>query len=223
MPARKQHSPHQEHQEVELSPNFPFVSLGGRLAVDYANTAHFPLGGGDALRSWRGLLSFLSVARVITPDRERGLLEWEHSATPATQQLLRSAVRLRTAIREALVAIADGAVIREAAVAPINEILAITEGHDALAWEAGVWQLRFHAREESLEWLLAAIARSAAEIITEGPRAPLRRCANPACGFIFYDTSRTHRRRWCSMAVCGNRSKVAAFARRHHASGHRES
>src|SRR6266568_1307726 len=61
----------------------------------------------------------------------------------------------------------------------------------------------------------AAVAWSGAEIIAEGTRARLRLCANPHCGLFFYDNSRTRRRRWCSMAACGNRSKVAAFARKH--------
>jgi predicted RNA-binding Zn ribbon-like protein len=43
----------------------------------------------------------------------------------------------------------------------------------------------------------------------------IKRCANPRCVLYFRDTSRTRRRRWCSMAVCGNRMKVAAHARRH--------
>jgi len=66
----------------------------------------------------------------------------------------------------------------------------------------------------SVSGLLAAIARSAAEIFVEGAEARIRVCANPGCGLFFCDTSRTHRRRWCSMAVCGNRHKVASFARR---------
>jgi predicted RNA-binding Zn ribbon-like protein len=69
-------------------------------------------------------------------------------------------------------------------------------------------------RERRLEWLLAAIARSAAELIAEGLAAPIRKCGNPVCPLYFYDASRTGRRRWCSMAVCGNRHKVAEHARR---------
>jgi predicted RNA-binding Zn ribbon-like protein len=102
-------------------------------------------------------------------------------------------------------------------VEPINEILRITEGHDELISEGGAWRMEFIAREGGLDWLLAAIARSAAELLAEGPKAPLRVCANPQCGLFFYDKSRTHRRRWCSMSVCGNRNKVATFARRHSA------
>jgi predicted RNA-binding Zn ribbon-like protein len=93
-------------------------------------------------------------------------------------------------------------------------MLTITEGHDELVQEQGSWRLEFMAREGGLEWLLAAIARSAAEIIVEGPRARLRNCANPKCGLLFYDVSRTRQRRWCSMTRCGNRHKVAAFVRR---------
>src|SRR5260370_16114990 len=100
-------------------------------------------------------------------------------------------------------------------VAAINALLEITEGHDQLQREAGGWKFGFRARHEGLEWLLAAIARSGAELIAEGPRSGLQQCSNPCCRLLFYDHSRTHRRRWCSMALCGNRSKVAAFARRH--------
>ena len=42
----------------------------------------------------------------------------------------------------------------------------------------------------------------------------IARCANPNCRLFFYDASRTRRRRWCSMATCGNRHKVSAFLKR---------
>jgi predicted RNA-binding Zn ribbon-like protein len=102
-------------------------------------------------------------------------------------------------------------------VEPINEVLRVTEGHDELFQQNGHWGLEFVAREGGLDWLLAAIARSAAELIAEGASARLRVCSNPDCGLFFYDTSRTRRRRWCSMSRCGNRHKVAAFSRRHSA------
>lgn len=40
-------------------------------------------------------------------------------------------------------------------------------------------------------------------------------CASEACGWVFLDP--THRRRWCTMAVCGNRAKVRRFAQRQRA------
>src|SRR5437867_8456827 len=74
--------------------------LDGRLAVEFANTAHPSAGNQDPLRSWEGLLAFLSGTGVISSDRFRNLLEWEHASAPAIQQLLQAAVRLRTADRK---------------------------------------------------------------------------------------------------------------------------
>src|SRR5260370_646360 len=65
-----------------------------------------------------------------------------------------------------------------------------------------------------LSWERLIRLLNSTDIIAEGARARLRLCANAHCGLFFYDNSRTRRRRWCSMAVCGNRSKVAAFARK---------
>jgi predicted RNA-binding Zn ribbon-like protein len=133
----------------------------------------------------------------------------------AAQTLLSRSTALRDSLRKIF-----GAMVRNEEIAlewtePINRILRITEGHDELVSADTGWKLDFVAREGGLDWLLAAIARSAAEIIVEGPRSRVRLCANPVCGLFFSDRSRTHRRRWCSMSVCGNRSKVAGFARRH--------
>jgi len=38
-----------------------------------------------------------------------------------------------------------------------------------------------------------------------------RKCEHPECTLWFYDRTKAHRRRWCSMALCGNRAKVARF------------
>jgi len=133
---------------------------------------------------------------------------------------LRKAQRLGSALRMAFDALLHRQRMLREWIEPVNEILRITEGHDELVFTDHDLEIEFVAREGGLEWLLAAVARSGAEIIAEGTRARLRLCANPHCGLFFYDTSRTHRRRWCSMTLCGNRSKVAAFARRHASARH---
>src|ERR1700736_4994761 len=51
----------------------------------------------------------------------------------------------------------------------------------------------------------------------------LHRCANTkTCTLYFYDTTKNHRRRWCSVAACGNRHKVAAFRSRQKKSSRKE-
>ena len=189
------------------------VLLGGRLGIDFANAPSYP-GAPYHDLSWEEFVTFLEASRIASPERGAHLLTLSESDPQAAQAVLSRAIRLRDALRRAF-----GALVKKERVAPewaepINEVLRITEGHDELVHDRGNWKLEFIAREGGLDWLLAAIARSAAEILMEGSEARIRVCANPACGLFFCDKSRTHRRRWCSMAICGNRNKVASFARR---------
>ncbi len=68
------------------------------------------------------------------------------------------------------------------------------------------------AGEPALDQMLGPVARSAVELLTSGRRARVRECEGAnGCGWLFIDTSKNGRRRWCDMKVCGNRAK----ARRH--------
>jgi len=188
--------------------------LGGRLALDFANIPSYPGAPAHHL-SWEELIVFLEASDIVSHERGSTLLALSGSDPDAAQTLLSRSTDLRDSLRKVF-----GAMVRKEEIAsewtePINRILRITEGHDELVPANSGWKLEFVARESGLDWLLAAIARSAAEIIVEGTQARVRICANPVCGLFFSDHSRTHRRRWCSMAVCGNRHKVASFARRH--------
>ncbi len=183
--------------------------IAGRLALDFANTtpaAH------DL--SWNEFVSFLVNARVVTPERATRLFLLLRTEPQAVDAVLLKVLRLRESIRAIFSSLVEKKPFPKNWVEPINDLLRLTEGHDELVPRVDDWRLEFIAREGGLEWLLAAIARSAAELIVEGPNAPVRLCANPACRLFFYDDSRTHRRRWCSMAICGNRHKVALFLRR---------
>jgi predicted RNA-binding Zn ribbon-like protein len=192
------------------SPALPPPLLGGRLSLDFVNSTP-----SNAELSWERLIRFLESTSIVSSDRGAQLLSLPQSDPQAAEALLLKARRLGSALRRVF-----GAMLRKQRIGgewiePVNEILRITEGHDELVGQDGAWKIEFIAREGGLDWLLAAVARSAAETVAEGARARLRLCANPHCGLFFYDNSRTRRRRWCSMALCGNRSKVAAFARKH--------
>jgi predicted RNA-binding Zn ribbon-like protein len=80
------------------------------------------------------------------------------------------------------------------------------QGRYAWAW-AG--------EDEDLDRILWPVARSAAELLTEGPLDRLRECERGGCGWMFVDKTRNRSRRWCAMKVCGNRSKVERYYRRH--------
>jgi predicted RNA-binding Zn ribbon-like protein len=184
--------------------------LGGRLSIDFVNA-----GPPNVDLSWERLIEFLNSTGIVSTERAAQLLGLPQFDPQAAESLLSKARRLQVALRRVFTAMLRKQRMAREWIESVNEILRITEGHDELVGRDSIWKIEFVAREGGLDWLLAAVARSGAEIVAEGTHARLRLCANPHCGLFFYDDSRTRRRRWCSMAVCGNRSKVAAFARKH--------
>jgi predicted RNA-binding Zn ribbon-like protein len=203
---------------VAAGKNAPAV--GGRLALDFANLSFSDAPSDGALENYSLFVEFLVATATIRPEARQTILGLWATAPDEAARLLQKAVSFRGALKIIFEARGSGAEILPEWIEPINEILSHTEGYDRL--DPAVkrvdgqpeWRLALRAREQGLEWLLTAIARSAAEVIAEGPRAPIRKCANPNCGLFFYDDSRTGRRRWCSMSLCGNRAKVAAHYRR---------
>jgi len=89
------------------------------------------------------------------------------------------------------------------AVHPMLERIIITENVPCM-------DLSFEVRQP--EDLLAPLAHSAADLFTEAERSRVRKCRE--CLLHFLDTSKKGTRHWCSMQRCGNRLKVAAYARR---------
>jgi predicted RNA-binding Zn ribbon-like protein len=69
-------------------------------------------------------------------------------------------------------------------------------------------------RWRSPESLLLPIARQIANVICHEDFRLVRACEGHACSLMFVDRTKSHRRRWCSMTVCGNRAKQAALRER---------
>ena len=77
-------------------------------------------------------------------------------------------------------------------------------------------ELWFESRQP--EDLFAPLVASTANLFAEVDRSRVRMCGQ--CVLHFYDTSKKGTRRWCSMRLCGNRLKVAAYAARQHLNAH---
>jgi predicted RNA-binding Zn ribbon-like protein len=81
--------------------------------------------------------------------------------------------------------------------------------------EADAGRLRARRDAATAAALLASVARDAVDLLG-GPLADrIRECSGQECALLFLDTSRAGRRRWCSMAACGARAKMAAYRARH--------
>jgi len=65
-----------------------------------------------------------------------------------------------------------------------------------------------------IDGVLGRLLAIVATAMHDGTWPRLKACADPTCRWAFYDSSRSHRRTWCSMEVCGNRNKVRAYRQR---------
>jgi len=99
--------------------------------------------------------------------------------------------------------------------AKLNEFLAEAKSHIELhEGKQGSLIVKRAWQEETPEQALAPLAEAAAELLATGNLSLIRRCESETCVLWFYDRTKSHQRRWCSMASCGNRHKVAAFRKR---------
>jgi len=134
-----------------------------------------------------------------------GLAPEEVATLVAAQPRL---LRLRAAIREALIAVAADRQPPAAAVAELNRASAGAPGWPELHTAGG--GLREHTRAELADRLLAAYARSAMHLIADNEPGQLRVCPAPSCG-MFYRPGRRDQQ-WCSQQ-CGTRARVARHYR----------
>jgi len=119
-------------------------------------------------------------------------------------------VRTRSALWDVAHAVAHDEAPPQAAVEEVNRALRSQERIELVPADDGVRLGHSHVGD-TVDDALSRIAESVARALGTGRDDRIRQCANETCQWLFYDESRTGRRRWCDMATCGNRAK----ARRH--------
>ncbi|WP_213805874.1 ABATE domain-containing protein [Granulicella sp. dw_53] len=97
----------------------------------------------------------------------------------------------------------------------INAFLTEAQSHPQLVWDRSRSLKVARVRQQTTpEQILAPLAEIAADLLVTGDMDLVKRCEDETCVLWFYDQTKSHHRRWCSMATCGNRHKVAAYRRR---------
>lgn len=136
---------------------------------------------------------------------------------PDRRTLAAEAVELRRALIELFRSVAAGSEPAGQVTFVIDRALRAGRGAYRLEIVDGSPRVRtaFEARDPGRPLAaLAPIAAAAVEVAGSADAARLRECDAPDCARWFVDTSKGGRRRWCSMARCGNRAKAARYRRR---------
>jgi len=201
--------------------DLPAMLIADAPGIDFLNSIATPgaapvdwIGDGAGLVSWlrqAGLVPETQLAEIAArampgeldrvADQARALREW-----------------FRGFVRTRMGAPLDASAIEE--LTPLSRLLERDEAYQRLVLqEDGRLALERARRWRSPESLLIPIGEALARVVVEEDFTHLKVCEGHACTLMFADRTRGRARRWCSMAVCGNRAKVAAHRNRQRAHG----
>ena len=201
---------------ADETPAFGFI--GGDPCVDFVNTADLwpATPENDRLRSYDDLLEWSVQAGLIDAETTHALRRVSSGDEEEAERALVRARELRAHLRSILAAISSGESPDERAVEAVAATARRAAGHSELSSEGEnyVWALN-RAYRDRLAWPSWELARAAVSLLTSDALRHVRECAGERCHWMFIDRSRNHSRRWCDMAVCGNRAKARRnYARR---------
>jgi predicted RNA-binding Zn ribbon-like protein len=126
---------------------------------------------------------------------------------------------VRAAIRTTWGSLVDGRSPDPSALALLNDSLLAAPVPELCPNGATVVVGHRHRDDDPTGEALARLVGPLVAAIAAGDTGRFRVCANDGCRWVFEDTSRSGRRRWCDMTTCGNRAKVRRFRTRHREAG----
>ncbi len=187
--------------------------IGGHPALDFVNTwagwrRPVPADKADYLASYDHLVVWSAHAGLLDAESADRLRRRGARRRAEAEEVLDEARALRPPLRAALLDPGDDKAVKAvSSLATRAASAARLAAGEQPAWEIG----------GGLAQPLLRVAWSAAEALTRADLTSVHACPGEECGWLFLDPR--GRRRWCSMASCGNRAKVAAHARRAHPMG----
>jgi predicted RNA-binding Zn ribbon-like protein len=197
----------------------PAMFVAGDPALDFLNSVATPVDGPvEWLDDGEGQLSWLRQAQLVSaavlkevrsqsrPDeldkvaeQARNLREWfrgfvqKQRGRPLTRDDFKKLERLNRLLK------------RDESFSQIAP---------ATSKEGNAFELRVMRKWRSAEALLFPIAEALARFVCSQDFTYVKACEGPTCTLFFIDQTRSRARRWCSMALCGNRAKQAAHRHR---------
>ncbi len=197
--------------QVESRTQFLFV--GNHPALDWVNTEIATAAGPkDLIGGYRDLARWLDESGLLGASETRGLERARRGA--AKDKELAAAKRLRATTRAIAVALASARGVPDSLIRELNGALVHFRVNPRIVRAGTGYERKASLDLENPLGVAGLLAGQVADLLCRDDRFRVRRCENPRCVLYFLDKSKSHRRRWCSMSLCGNRAKAAAFYRR---------
>ena len=203
----------------------PAIFVGDALGLDFLNSIATPV---DVVVDWiedgEGLASWLDQAKLVPADAFAGI---RAQALPGELDKVADQARLLREWFRDFVRSHKGRPLTArdfTQLEPLNRLLERDEFFSRIVpGPAGGYrllELEMIRRWRTPESLLLPIGEALAQLVCTEDFSNVKACEGPVCTLIFADHTRGRARRWCSMALCGNRAKQAAHRRRLEARQH---
>jgi predicted RNA-binding Zn ribbon-like protein len=187
--------------------SYKYGFVAGNLALDFVNTVAYrfhPQKMKDHLENAEDVRHWVDQASV--PERDK--IKWS-SMNGRTVRRIRD---VREQLFEIFHAIAQCHPIPQGSLQQVSNALSDCRAQQYLAARRSTVSWTWRPMTSSALVLLNPILSAATDLLTSNSLGLVRQCADEHCGWLFLDRSNARKRRWCTMADCGNRNK----ARKHY-------
>lgn len=189
-----------------------FLFLGNQLVLDFLNTR--PVQNGqpkELLPDFSALLRWLKAAGLLS-SRKAADLQRQWGKSDGARRVVEAMQQFREKLRKEVLAWEQGNAIRHSTLEELNRLMDEHPMRTRIRTEGGALSKELYFETRRPQDLFAPLAYSASILLADVNLDRVRKCNQ--CVLHFYDTSKKGTRRWCSMQLCGNRQKVAAYAAR---------
>lgn len=186
----------------------------GHFVLDFVNTAAgLNRDPRDWLDTYERLIEWSALAGIGQATLKGKLIDLDRANPAGGQEALADARLLRSALYEILHSGREGVLPPDSAVEQLQRWCRRGGATLELRWNReGV--LRTSIESCGLDVISATVALAAAELLSRPLDGQMGVCAGRNCGWVFLDTSKSRRRRWCDMKTCGNAAKADRHYRR---------
>ena len=185
--------------------------VGGTLCLDFVNTVNWHISNtpDELLKDYEDFVVWGVHVGILSNDQATILREASQQRAQIARAVVDDAIALREALFRLFLAKIQNQPVAPKDLAHFNSILEQADTRLQLTYADAKYKWEFPLQLDCIQW---PVVWSAAVMLTSEHLDSVRMCEGPGCGWLFLDTSRNQRRRWCSMDSCGNRAK----AKRHY-------
>ncbi len=186
----------------------------GKLPLDFAHTVEWHAGDrpDDNLENYADLVGWSQQAGLLSEVEAQDLIINAKLHRREATKTYKKAIGLRETIYRIISALAGGTEPENSDITNFNRALGNALKKSTISSAADGFKWTWQTSDNSFDRMLWPVLRETANLLTSKDINRVGECADDrGCGYLFFDTSRNHSRRWCSMEDCGNRAKAQRY------------